>query len=286
MKIKFVTDSVADIPADRVERWGIEVVPCYVNYGGESYKDDGVELVRESYYDQLSTMDDYPSTAAMSPDLARQYIDRAAQDADHVVMITTPAKLSGIHNAFRLGAAHLPPEHYTLIDSGQLSIGIGWQVLGAAEVAAETGDLDKTLKAVDAIRDHMNIYATVGSLEFLRRSGRIGWAMAGIGTLLNIKPVVYVQDGEIDPITRVRTFKRAMDKLVELARQHAPYERLAILHINNPDGAAVLRSALADLAPENTLTGLIGPALGTHIGPGSVGIGTISKGWKEHAIST
>ncbi len=285
MKIKFVTDSVADIPPDLAQQHDIGIVPCYVNYGNESYKDDGIELVREDYYNQLEHMSDHPTTSAMSPELAREAIDRAYADADHVIMITTPARLSGIHNAFKAGAAHLPAENVTLIDSGQLSVGMGWQVLAGVETATATGDLQKTLAAIDAMRKSQRIFATIGELEFLRRSGRIGWATASIGTLLSIKPVVELREGDAKPITRVRTFNRALDKLAEIAGQNAPFDRVAILHINNPDGAQAVRTRLADILPDNVITGLINPALGTHIGPGSVGVGIVSKGW-NNAIST
>ncbi|PJF23068.1 MAG: hypothetical protein CUN56_02825 [Phototrophicales bacterium] len=285
MKIKFVTDSVADIPPHLVEKWDITVIPCFVNYGGNSYADDGVELIREEYYQILGTLEDVPTTSAMSPDFAREFIDRAYQDADHLVMITTPAHLSGIHNAFRLGSAHLPQDHVTLIDSGQLSIGIGWQVLAGAEVAAETGDLQKTLAAIEYIQRTQQVYAGINDLAYLRRSGRVGWAAASIGTLLNIKPVVHVERGNVESIARVRSFKRALDKLAELAQENAPYDKMAILHINNEDGLAALKERLADILPDETIVGLIGPALGTHIGPGSVGFAGITKGWKD-AIST
>lgn len=285
MKIKFVTDSVADIPPNLVEQWDITVVPCFVNYGGNSYADDGVELVREEYYKILGSLSDVPTTSAMSPDFAREYIDKAYENADHLVMITTPPHLSGIHNAFRLGSAHLPQDHVTLIDSRQLSIGMGWQVLAGAEIAAETGDIQKTLAAIESVQNMQNVYAGISDLTFLRRSGRVGWATASIGTLLNIKPIVHVDYGEVKSFAKVRNFKRILEKLGETARESAPYDKMAILHINNEEGLAALKDHLADVLPEDTITGLIGPALGTHIGPGSIGFAGVKKGWKD-AIST
>lgn len=287
MKIKFVTDSVADLPQDWVDQWDVGVVPCYINYGGKSYADDGVELVREDYYTMLAqgVESDYPSTAAMSPEVAREAIDRAAADADHVIMITTPAKLSAIYNNFKVASAHLPMEKMTLIDSGQLSLGMGWQVMAGVETAAETGDLDKTLAAIHTMREAQRIYATIGSLEFLRRSGRLSWARASIGTLLNIKPVVELRDGEAPVMARTRTFTRGLDKLAEIVRERAPFDRVAILHINNPEGADSLQAMIADVLPDNVITGLIGPTVGTHIGPGTVGVGMVKKGWND-AIST
>ncbi|MDX2074866.1 MAG: DegV family protein [bacterium] len=285
MKIKFLTDSVCDIPDDLLRQYNITVAPIFVNFGGQSFADDGVELKRDDFYRRLRTLEDYPQTSAMSPELARTYIDRAYADADHLFIITTPKGLSGIYNAMRLGSSHLPPERVTLIDSGQLSIGMGWQVLIGAQVAQETGDVAQTHRAIMSAQANQHVYCTVGSLDFLRRSGRVSWAAASIGNFLNIKPVVQSLDGQVHPIARVRTFNRALDKLAELAYQHAPYDKFAILHILNEEGFHALQERLADILPPDTIVGTVGPALGTHVGPGAVGFAAVSKGWKD-AIST
>ncbi len=283
--IKLITDSVADIPPELVEKWGITVVPCFVNFGGESYADDGVALVREDFYNKIGQMSEVPTTAAMPPDFAREFIEAAYTGADHVIIITTPAQLSGIHNAMRLGASGLPPAQMTLIDSGQVSLGMAWQVLIAAEVAAETGDVDTTLRAIAAVRQNQELYAMIDTLEFLRRSGRVSWAAANVGAFLKIKPIIRVVEGEVTPFTRVRTLSRAMDKLVELAYQQAPLDKLAIAHINNPEGCAILQERLAEIAPEDTIISTIAPAIGVHTGPGTVGFATVSRGWKD-ALTT
>lgn len=261
-KIRFVTDSVCDIPKALIEKWDIGVVPCFVNYGGKSYADDGIELNREDYFKQIVDMPDHPTTAAPPPALAEEVLTQWFEGADHLIVITTPAKLSGIHNAMRLGSQKLPQDRVTLIDSGQLSMAIGWQVLIGAEVAAKTGDLAQTLNAIQRIRDHQALYAGLATMEFLRRSGRVGWAAAGIGALLQIKPIVKVAGGEVASEARVRTFSRVIDKLIELAHQHAPLDKLAVLHINNLEGAAELRARLKDIMPEDTITTGCGPTLG------------------------
>jgi len=280
--IKFVTDSVCDIPPALVEQWNIVVVPCFVNYGGESYADDGVHLNRAAYYDGLADMDETPTTAAMPPAVVKDYVEPILGEAEHIIAITTPAKLSGINNAFRLAFEQMDidADRYTLLDSGSLSLGIAFQVLLGAEVAAETGDVAETLAAIERVKRQTKVYATVGSMEFLRRSGRVGWATAGVANLLNIKPVVDVIEGEVEVRARVRTFNRAVDKLADLAAEQKPVDRIGMLHINNPDGIDRLQNGLDDMIDDNTLTGLIGPTLGTHIGPGSVGVVTVGHGWK------
>ncbi|MCU0480597.1 MAG: DegV family protein [Anaerolineae bacterium] len=284
-KIKFLTDSVCDIPDDLIRQYDITVAPIFVNFGGQSFADDGIELKRDDFYRQLRTLEDYPKTSAMSPELARTYIDRAYADADHLFIITTPKGLSGIYNSMRLGMAHLPPERVTLIDSGQLSIGMGWQVLIGAQIAQQTGDVELTKRAIMSAQANQHVYCVVGSLDFLHRSGRVSWALASIGNFLNIKPVVQSHNGDVHPIARVRTFNRALDKLAELAHQNAPYDKFAILHILNEEGFHALQDRLADILPPDTIVGTVGPALGTHVGPGAVGFAAVSKGWKD-AIST
>lgn len=285
MKIRFVTDSASDIPQELVDQWNITVVPCYVNYGDQSYADDGVELVREEYYAQLGDMKEHPSTAAMPPGVAAEHIEPLLDEADHIVIISVPPTLSGIYNSMRLAMQQLnvPEDRFSLIDSGVVSLGMAFQVLAGAELAAETGDLQKTLDTVSKVRDNTTVYATIGSMEFLRRSGRVGWAAAGIAGLLNIKPVVEVKEGGVHARARVRTFSRALDKMVDLAREQAPVARLGLMHINNPDGMNDARERLADIMPPeaNVITGMIGPTVGTHIGPGSVGVVTVKQGWRE-----
>ncbi len=280
-KIKFVTDSVADLPPELAQKWGITVVPCFVNYGGNSYADDGVELVREDYYHALGRMSEFPTTSAMPPDFARERIEPLFDEADHVIILATPVKLSGIYNAMRLAVADYPPERVTVIDSGMISIGMGFQAVLGAEVAAETGDVQYTLRAIQAARENIKVYAAIATMEFLRRSGRVGWAAASIGALLQIKPLVEVRDGDVLPAARARTFNRALDKVAQLVREQGELERVGMLHINNPESMNDLQQRLSDVMPDNVVTGMICPAIGSHIGPGAVGIVTVKKGWKD-----
>lgn len=279
--IRLVTDSTCDLPPDVVRKYQIAVIPAFVNYGGRSYADDGVELDRQAYYEQMPTLPSHPTTAAPSPGLAASIIERQAEGADHLVMLTAPARLSGIHNAFRLGASNLPAERVTLIDSGTLSMGLGFQVLAGAEAAAETGDLSAVLDAVERARRHVRVFAVPETMEYLRRSGRVGWATASAAALLQIKPIVQVSEGEVESVARVRTFSKAVDKLIELAQGQFPAARLAILHANNPEGAAEIRSRLGSGIPAETYVINATPVIGTHIGPKALGIVTLSQGWRR-----
>lgn len=280
-KIRFIADSTCDIPPDLLKKWDITIIPAFVNYGGNSYADDGKELDRVAYYNELPSMTSQPTTAAPPPGLTEEVITRVAAEADHVVMLTVPAKLSGIYNTFRLGASSLPPETYTLIDSGTTTLALGFQVLVGAEVAAATGSVAEVISAIERARKHVRIYAAPESMTYLRRSGRVGWAAAGAATLLQIKPIVSVADGVVESTARVRTFSKAVEKMVELALEQAPLDRLALLHTNNSDGAEDMKRQLGSAIPAETYMMNVTPTLGTHIGPKALGVVTLNNGWRQ-----
>jgi DegV family protein with EDD domain len=281
-KIRFITDSTSDIPDDLRARYNIEVVPVFVNYGGSSFADDEKELHREEYYSKLATLRPFPTTSAMPPSMVESVIQKVADDADHIMMLTVSSKLSGVYNAFRLAAQKLPGDKYTLIDSESTTAGLGWQVIVGAETAAQTGDIAATIDAITRVRKNSMVYAALGTLEFLHRSGRVGWAAAGIGSLLQIKPIVGVVNGEVESLQRVRTFSRAVDELVRYAREWAPLDRLIILYGTDYAGASALQDRLSDIAPkDHTYIVRINPAVGTHIGPNGLGVVPLSIKWKQ-----
>jgi DegV family protein with EDD domain len=268
-KIGVVTDSTCDIPQHLIEKWGITVIPVYVHIGDQSFPDDGKGLDRIDYYNRLPSLNPLPTTSAPSPGLCEEMIDKALENADHVVIITLPPKLSATYEAMRLGVNKHPQDRWTLIDSGTTTMAMGYQALIAAEVAAETGDVDQVV-----------LVALINSLENLRRSGRVNFAQAGIGALLQIKPIITVNDGVVHTLSRVRTMSRAREEMVEMARQQMPIERIVLLHTNNLEGLEWMRDQLKDVLPEDVLTVNVTTAIGTHIGAGCLGFVTVKKGWK------
>ena len=280
-RIRFITDSTSDIPPELVDRWKITVVPCFVNYNGHSYADDGKELKREQFFAELPNIYPFPTTAAPPPGIAEPLIKSALSQADHIVALTVPASLSGVYNSVRLACADIPPEQVTIIDSGQLCFALGFQVVVGAQVAEETGDLDQVLSAIQCVRDSTRLYVAAATLEFLRRSGRVNALVASVGSLLQIKPFLEVREGEVVLKERIRTFKSALQRLEELAREEAPLSKLAVLHINNEKDALELRDRLADIAPPDTVLSTISPTVGSHVGPGAVGVVTLKQNWRQ-----
>jgi DegV family protein with EDD domain len=280
-KIRIVVDSCGDVPADLVQKHQLSVVPLYVNYDGKSFADDGIELDRTKYYNSMPTMTSHPTTAAPPAAVVEEVVKQLLTECDHVVMLTIPAKLSAVYNAFRLGTESLPQDRLSLVDSTMLTMGLGYQAIIAAEVAEQTGDVNAVLNVIERVRKNAAVYAAPETMEYLRKGGRVSWAVAGAASLLQIKPVVQVKDSEITSIARVRTTSKVVEKVIELGQSHAPLDRICILHANNLAGADAVQKGLASVLPSDVRVINISPVLGTHIGPGSVGVATLSKAWKS-----
>ncbi|MBN1681551.1 MAG: DegV family protein [Anaerolineae bacterium] len=278
-----IADSTCDLPSDWVRQLDVRIVPTYVNFGTESLADDGVELTRNAFYTRLVSSTDLPTTAAPSLGLTRQIMKQALQDADLVIGITAPAKLSGIYNTFRLVAEQTDPSRVTLIDSGMLSMGMGWQIIAANEMLAQGLGPTEIKTRLEAMQPYINVWAALDTMVYLRRSGRVGWAAAFVGDLLQIKPLIHLQKSVISSVTRVRTSQRAFDKLVELAQQAAPLERLAVLHTNNLDKAYRLTDALHDIRPDASSSRYnfaivdVTPVIGVHVGPNGLGLALVRQ---------
>ncbi len=277
MKIKFIVDSACDIPADVAESHQIRILPAYVNFNGESHADDGKDLDRTDYYEMLKTADPIPTTSSMSVGLVEEALHEAFKTADHVILVSIAASLSSINNTMRLAMEKFPEGTCTLFDTETLSGSGGLQATVAAEVAQETGDLVATLNALEQTRSHSVTFAAGQTVEYLRRGGRVSWTAGMIGGLLRIRPVVIVREGRVDSLARVRKYRAWIDVLAEAVHKYAPLERVVLLHANNKPALDDLHSQIADVLPDDVRTVIVTPSVGTHIGPGAIGLGLISK---------
>ena len=281
-RIGIAADSVCDLPSDLAARLNARVIPTYVNIGRDSFPDDGVTLDRERFYRELPSMPAQPTTAAPSPgDAEAFYRSILADGVDHIVSIHVPEKLSGTLNAMRLGAAAVGADRVTLVDSRQLTFGIGFQVWAAAELAEKGCGLETILGAIERVRRQTRVYAIIDTMEYLRRSGRVNALTANIGSLLKIKPIISVDDGEVSSISRQRSWSRAERRLRALTLEQCPLERLAVLHTANQAGADKFLESLHERAPSDTLVIEATPTLGAHIGPGSIGVATLNADWRR-----
>jgi len=274
--VRIVTDSTADIPDELTEELGIGVVHDYINFGTQSLRDK-LDISRAEFYTRLVADSATPTTASPGVGEFEEAYRRAGAPEAAIVSLHPPAQFSALYNSAILAAQSFSPGKVTVVDSGQLSMGMGWQVIAAARAAQANESAESIVELVKAMNTRTRVFAALDTFEFLRRGGRVGWTKSLVGTLLRIKPMIEVREGEISPLDRVRTSRRAMDRLVELTEAMAPLQSLAVLHSNWPEGAAELRRRLADLSPrDQLLTVDVTPVIGVHVGPNGLGIAAVS----------
>ncbi len=275
--VKLIVDSTTDLPPEWLAHWDIPVLAVYVNFGEESFLDDGIALPRAEFYRRLAASRALPTTSAPPSGVAQRLMKKQLEQAEHVVFFTVASTFSSLYNTVRLAAQEVDPQRITVVDSGQASMGLGWMVAAAAETAQRGGSVEEVLAAARSAAERLKLWAAIDTLEYLRRGGRVNALVASVGTLLQIKPIIDVKDGKVGIVQRVRTMNRATQTLIDLTRDQAPLERLAVLHTNYPQGAADLLARLADVAPANTITVDVTTAIGTHVGPGCLGIALVRQ---------
>jgi DegV family protein with EDD domain len=274
MKISLVTDSTADIPAGLATRHAIEVVPAMVNVDGRSYV-DGSGISREEFYNLLPKLAVPPTTSAPSVgDFQLRYERLLKAGAACVLSIHPADKLSGIFNAARLAAQDFG-DRVRVLDSGQVSLGLGFQVLMAAEALARGAVLDQTLAVVEAVGRRARVIALLETIEYVRRSGRVSWARAMIGSLLHIQPLIELRFGIVERLGQARTRAQGILRLTEVLNSWGPLDRLAVLHTN---AEAAARQLLEDLKSRVSVPPLlvnVTTAIGTHVGPNCLGLAAV-----------
>jgi DegV family protein with EDD domain len=273
--VAVVTDSTAYLPKALVDEYQIYVVPNVVNWGTQTYR-DGVDIQSAEYFERLKTDPVQPTTAVASIGEFHEVYARAAEAADSVLGVHLSAKLSGTYSTAVQAAALLAGKRIEVIDSNATAMALGFVVLAAARAAQAGQSLDQAMAAAKATIPHVGLIFTVETLEYLRRGGRIGGAQAFLGGLLDMKPILELRDGRVEPVERVRTKKKAIDRVLELIIEKADGKnpiRLATIHAAAPaEAAAVLEAAKKRVGAVETIFADASPTVATHTGPGTVGI--------------
>ena len=273
-RFRVVTDSTADVPPAWRERYGIEVVPLKVLFGGESFR-DGVDLGGEEFFARLRSATRLPTTSAPAPGEFSAVYERLSRECEGVVSIHLGANLSGTVESARVGARALEGFPVHVVDSRSLSLCVGF----LCRVAVESPSLEEAVRRVEERVPRQRVLALLDTLRYLEMGGRLSRARALVGTALDLKPILGLADGEIRPLDRVRTRGRAVARLMELFRRDLPTEHVAVMHAHAPEEAERMRSVLAEELPGNEVhVGQIGPVLGTHVGPGAVGMAYLKAG--------
>jgi DegV family protein with EDD domain len=275
--VRIVTDSTCDLPTEIIARYGIRVVPLYINVGKQGFL-DGIDITREEFYQKLPAFPEHPTTAAPTPQKFHELYDELANEgATDVLSIHISVKLSAVADVARLAAQETTSVPVTVFDSRQLSLGTGFLVEKAAILAAEGRSLSEITSSLNEQIKRSHVFAALDTLEFLRRSGRMNGVVAGLGSFLQLKPILTMYDGKPDAV-RVRTRSRATERLLDLLRGAGALERVAIVHTHASDRVAELREKAAHLLPQDGIMAVdITPVIGAHIGPGAVGFAAVAK---------
>jgi len=253
---------------------GIQVVPAILNLGGISYE-DGCGISREEFYERLPKLSVLPTTSAPSVgSFQTRYEQLFRAGASHILSFHPPDRLSGIFNAARLAAEQFG-QRVRVLDSGQLSLGLGFQVLAAAEAIARGSLLDDILALVESIKGRVRVVALLDTIHYLRRSGRVSWAKAMVGELFNIRPMIELRFGVVERLAQVRTRSQGISRLTEALNSWGPLERLAILHTNAEIAARQLLEDLKPKLPVPPLVVNVTTVIGTHTGPNSLGLAAV-----------
>jgi DegV family protein with EDD domain len=273
--VGIVTDSTADLQPELQARLGLAVVPLIVNWDGRTYRDK-LDLTTAEFYRRLRTSKALPKTGAPSVAAFEATFREQLKQHDAVISINLASRLSGTCDVARQAAESVDPQRISVVDSGSVSICISWLAELAATLARKGLAHEDIVEQLTEVRGRLRILALVETLEFLQRGGRIGRAAALAGTLLSVKPILSVRDGEVAPVERVRTMNGALRRLVELVVAQGPIERLGVIDGDASTNAASVAAQLAERYPEVTLErGELGPVVGVHGGPGVVGIGML-----------
>lgn len=277
-KVALVTDSTATIPNEMIKQYQIRVAPLQVIWGKQTFRDI-IDIQPEAFYKRLQTTKVMPSTSQPSPAVFSEiYRDLLDQGYD-ILSIHISSKLSGTLDSADQARNGLPGANIELVDSLSTSMAMGFPILAAARAAAQGATLQECRAIADKNLANSGVFFAVSTLEFLRRGGRIGGAAAFLGTTLNLKPILELRDGRIEAIERVRTMSKTIDRLLDLFVEKIGDRRpvkIAGLHANAPEEArqlvdrALQRFNVSEI--NETLSTEISPVLGTHTGPGTLGL--------------
>jgi DegV family protein with EDD domain len=277
VKVRIVCDTACDLPADLVEELGIALVPLHVRFGSTELL-DREELTTKEFWERCAGCATLPETAAPSPGAFSAAFELAAAGgAEGIVCVTLSSKLSATNAAAAQAARGFgkqPPVH--VLDSLSATIGEGLVVLSVAEAARAGGDLSAVVAAGESARDRLAVFGAIETLDNLRKGGRIGNAAAALGTLLAIKPVIEVRGGVVEQESRQRTRAKSLRYLADKVVHAGPLERLGIISANAADFDQFV-ALVADVEPAHArVVADIGPVIGTHCGPGAIGVAWVA----------
>lgn len=273
-RVRILTDSTADVPPDLAARLGIVVVPAYIQMEGQSLR-DGEQISRAEFYRRLPSLSQLPTTAVPSAHEFAAAFRSLVGQADEVIAILLSGSLSSMLAVAELGSREVPELRVHLVDSRQLAMGIGWQVILAAEAAARGATAGEILAMLEDLRPRIRILAVLDTVKYLVHSGRVSWAKGFAARILRIKPIIEFREGEALLVGQVRTRRQAIERLLEMLQDWGPLERLAVVHSCAPDWEPFYERVRALYPHLEIPVSEVGPVIGCHIGPAALGVAGI-----------
>jgi len=277
LTVRIVTDSTADLLPETATELGVSVVPLSVIFGEETFR-EGIDISTDLFYEKLVRSKQLPTTSAPSVGEFVEAYEDVLKETNEIISIHLSSKLSVTHdNAFQ-AARHLSDAgaKIEVFDSGGVSLGMAFLVRAASAAAAQGATLEEIRKLLDNMVPRIHILVVLDTLTYLRKGGRIGRARAFLGSVLKVKPLLSIRDGEVIPEERVRTKKAAQDRLLQIVTSYPNVVEAAVAYSTNAHDAEALRQRLAEALPDASITtGRLGPVIGVHGGPGVLGLGVL-----------
>ena len=274
-KITIVTDSSSTIPEEALKGLDVKVIPLWLNWDGVGFL-DGIDIDPKAFYQRLRRSKTLPSSSQPSVQEFIDFFQRIANKCDTIVNVLVSSKISGTIDNARKAMENLPNLDIHLIDTLAGSMGAGHIVLAAARAAKEKASVDAVIKAAEHIKERINLLFLVDTLEYLHKGGRIGGAKRYLGTALRIKPLLEFKDGLIQPLEQVRTRKKAISRMLDVAAERLAgkhMEEATVVDIDCPDeGDAFAEIVKKRFSPRQLFRSGVSPVVGTHVGPGALGL--------------
>ena len=276
MVVKIVTDSTCDFTPLMAQELGLTIVPLQVVFGEVSYR-EGIDITAEEFYEMLVKSRQLPTTSAPSVGDFQETYERLLEETDSILSIHLSGKLSATVRIAQAAADAInKPGRIAVLDSQSISVGVGFAIIEAERAIRAGAGLQEAKAAAESVPPRLYIQFMVDTLEYMRRGGRIGRARAYLGTMLRIKPILSVREGEVFPVERVRTRVQGVERIIQSAVRHQNVRMAAVAHSTTPDEAELIRGRLAMAFPHaEVFTIRFGPVIGTHGGPGTIGVGVV-----------
>ncbi|MDI6618045.1 MAG: DegV family protein [Clostridiales bacterium] len=275
MSICIVTDSCSDLPEELINQYGIVVAPLITNFEDASYR-DGVDIKPSEFYEMLANARSIPTTGMVTPEYFKELFARLIKEYDTIIGLFFSSKLSGTYNSAVVAKKNFPGEDITVIDTKGVTLGHGLIVLKAARMVEEGTAKEEILKEVNRMIPNMKYALAFNNLDYLHKGGRLSSSQRIIGNLLNVKPILGVEDGELKIMERARGKKKAFQWIVDYIKSfnvNLKSKTIGINHTNSPEDADELERIIMDnFKVGEIIRSQAGAVIGTHAGPEAVGI--------------